>query len=151
MSGVAALSLFSEGFVSKKNSILKWLLSKQLSKDWFVGHFAQDLLWHRSACPFRLVNHVGGRTDIKQTNSGTTTQVCKDSEAVVWELTSLPIYTNLPICLPPSLSLTATSHPPKKHDCHCILQNLSTCNMVDVHQEMTKSTITWVYVKTTLF
>uniref|UniRef100_A0A674MY87 Double-stranded RNA-binding protein Staufen homolog 2 n=1 Tax=Takifugu rubripes TaxID=31033 RepID=A0A674MY87_TAKRU len=43
--------------------------------------------------------------DIKQTNSGTTTQVCKDSKAVVWELTSIPIYTNL--------SLTATSHPQK--------------------------------------
>uniref|UniRef100_A0A665VNX3 Double-stranded RNA-binding protein Staufen homolog 2 n=1 Tax=Echeneis naucrates TaxID=173247 RepID=A0A665VNX3_ECHNA len=34
-------------------------------------------------CLFRPVNHVGGRTDIKQTNSGTTTQVCKDSKAVV--------------------------------------------------------------------
>uniref|UniRef100_A0A674NWF3 Double-stranded RNA-binding protein Staufen homolog 2 n=1 Tax=Takifugu rubripes TaxID=31033 RepID=A0A674NWF3_TAKRU len=53
----------------------------------------------------QLVNHVGGRMDIKQTNSGTTTQVCKDSKAVVWELTSIPIYTNL--------SLTATSHPQK--------------------------------------
>ncbi|TKS87792.1 Double-stranded RNA-binding protein [Collichthys lucidus] len=31
----------------------------------------------------RPVNHVGGRTDTKQTNSGTTTQVCKDSKAVV--------------------------------------------------------------------
>ncbi|KAM8822931.1 double-stranded RNA-binding protein Staufen homolog 2 isoform 2-T3 [Spinachia spinachia] len=31
----------------------------------------------------RPVNHVEGRTDIKQTNSGTTTQVCKDSKAVV--------------------------------------------------------------------
>lgn len=37
------LSLSLEGFFSKKNSILKWLLSKQLSKDWFVGNFAQDL------------------------------------------------------------------------------------------------------------
>lgn len=44
MSAVAALSLSLEGFFSKKNSILKWLLSKQLSKDWFVRNFAQDLL-----------------------------------------------------------------------------------------------------------
>uniref|UniRef100_A0A3Q3FIA1 Double-stranded RNA-binding protein Staufen homolog 2 n=1 Tax=Labrus bergylta TaxID=56723 RepID=A0A3Q3FIA1_9LABR len=33
--------------------------------------------------PIKVLNHVGGRTDIKQTNSGTTTQVCKDSKAVV--------------------------------------------------------------------
>lgn len=37
---------------------------------------------------FRPLNHVEGRTDIKQTNSGTTTQVCKDSKAVVKGLTN---------------------------------------------------------------
>lgn len=34
-------------------------------------------------CLFRAPKPVGGRTDIKQTNSGTTTQVCTDSKAVV--------------------------------------------------------------------
>lgn len=50
----------------------------------------QDLPWPGSVCVFRPVNHVGGRTEIKQTNSGTTTQVCKDSKAVVKELTPPP-------------------------------------------------------------
>ncbi|KAM6900736.1 double-stranded RNA-binding protein Staufen homolog 2 [Xenentodon cancila] len=53
------------------------------------------------------LNHVGGRTDIKQTNSGTTTQVCKDSKAVVKELTTRT---------PPS-SYTNPTSPPTFQPC----------------------------------
>ncbi|MEQ2246902.1 hypothetical protein ILYODFUR_003919 [Ilyodon furcidens] len=53
--------------------------------------------------PSRPPNHAGGRMDIKQTNSGTTTQVCKDSKAVVKELTTPT---------PPLLLLLIQQHPP---------------------------------------
>ncbi|MED6251208.1 hypothetical protein ATANTOWER_025341 [Ataeniobius toweri] len=57
--------------------------------------------------PSRPPNHAGGRMDIKQTNSGTTTQVCKDSKAVVKELTTPT---------PPLLLLLIRQHPPDTHN-----------------------------------